>query len=57
MSPVAPMEPPLQQYVTVEDASDDEYVPHVEDAASTRLILSFAKEPDVLPLGIALRKP
>ena len=51
------MEPLLQQYVTVEDASDDEYVPHVEVAASTRLILSFAKEPDVLPLGIALRKP
>lgn len=53
MSPLAPLdlEAPFQPHVTVEDASDEEYVPHVEGAAPARLMPPyFAKEHDVFPV-------
>jgi hypothetical protein len=57
MSPLAPEDLSLHPNVTVEDASDDEYVPHVKGAASARLILLYSsKEHDVLPVRIACGK-
>lgn len=57
MSPLAPVDLPLHPNVIVEDASDDEYVPHVKGAAPARLILLYStKKHDVLPVRIAYCK-